>query len=191
MKKNHLLSLLLAVCLALTLCPAARGEEASPPPEVMPNYFALIDTVDIYGQPFDASQFTQGLVFFNIWATWCGPCVNELPALSAIARAYEGRVRFVGLCIDTVTQSGEDILADEAALAGARALWEKNDMPFPAIMPDNLCLALLSVMEVQGIPTTWFVDDEGLIIAQLVGANTEEGWREAIDQVLAYADAQE
>src|SRR5688500_9627555 len=40
------------------------------------------------------------VVVVNVWATWCEPCIEEMPELEALARSYDGRVRFYGLTHD-------------------------------------------------------------------------------------------
>jgi len=48
-------------------------------------------------------------VFLNFWATWCAPCIEELPELGRLARDYDGGPRFVGVSLDAwVTGSGRE-----------------------------------------------------------------------------------
>src|SRR5690242_19194058 len=54
------------------------------------------DLSDLDGRPVSFAQYRGKAVFLNIWATWCPPCVAELPSIARLARsARPGRVAFV------------------------------------------------------------------------------------------------
>ncbi len=57
---------------------------------------------DARGEPQPLAQWQGRWLLLNFWATWCAPCVEEMPALQEVARDYSGRdVAFVGVGIDT------------------------------------------------------------------------------------------
>ena len=57
------------------------------------------ETVD--GQPFDSSAVAGQVLVINFWASWCGPCRVEMPALDAVARAHRGQgLVLVGISLD-------------------------------------------------------------------------------------------
>ena len=47
-------------------------------------------------------QFKDQIVFLNIWATWCGPCVQEMPSIEKLYQRYKGRVAFVCVSMDEI-----------------------------------------------------------------------------------------
>lgn len=186
--KKKLLALFLALFLLPCWAALAQGETTpavTDEPEAMPNFFSMIDAVDIYGEPFDASVFTRGVTLVNVWATWCGPCVREIPALSALAAEYEGKLAFVGICHDAVDNKGKP---DEDGIEGAKALWDTNQVGYPALVPDAMALGIIDAMGLQYFPTTWFVDQDGYILYEATGAYSQDDWRALIDQVLAYVE---
>lgn len=133
-----------------------------------------IATQDIDGNDFSGSYFSQyDLTMINLWATWCGPCISELPSLGKLAEKYaEQGVGLVGL------------LADED-YSGARALLDNAEAGYPCItMQDDALIALTGTT--QYVPTTLFVDSEGKIVGgYFVGARSEDDWSRIIDQYLA------
>ena len=66
------------------------------------------ETVDINNNPFDQSVFTKSkLTMVNIWATFCGPCINEMPDLAELNKQYDNeKFQIVGIPVDIVDQNG-------------------------------------------------------------------------------------
>lgn len=58
------------------------------------------------------SNFKGKYTYIDIWATWCGPCIAEMPALKAIEARYSGKINFIGLSIDELkdTQKWKDFV---------------------------------------------------------------------------------
>lgn len=58
---------------------------------------------DLQNSPFNRDYFSSGnLVVMNVWATWCRPCIAEIPALNEVKRSYAGEpVDFISFSIDT------------------------------------------------------------------------------------------
>jgi thiol-disulfide isomerase/thioredoxin len=84
---------------------AEPGTSAPPPPRGGVNRGALapdfqLTTLD--GDTVRLSSFRGRPVVVNFWASWCGPCVKEMPALSAMQRDYEKKgITFIGLGVDS------------------------------------------------------------------------------------------
>lgn len=56
---------------------------------------------DANGAPLDLAAFRGQPVVINFWAPWCGPCVEEMPELSALAQEQKSKAKFVGIGIDS------------------------------------------------------------------------------------------
>ena len=107
--------------------------------------FALT-TLD--GEPFTLSDADGMPVVLNFWATWCGPCRNELPALQDAAERYNDRILFVG-----VDQ------AEEADVV--QSFVDEFGLTFPIPMDSDGAVG--QRYNVRGLPTNFFIDSNGLI----------------------------
>ena len=116
--------------------------------------FAL-ETLD--GQAFVLSEITGPSatgaaggtpVVLNFWATWCGPCQRELPALQGAAERYDGDVLIVGVD-QGETADVVQPMVDELGLTFA--------------IPMDTDGAVGSRYNVRGLPTTYFIDADGVI----------------------------
>ncbi|HEY4128919.1 MAG TPA: TlpA disulfide reductase family protein [Gammaproteobacteria bacterium] len=108
-------------------------------------------TVD--GKPFDLAAFKGKVVVLNLWATWCGPCREEMPALDGFAKQYAARgVTVVGL--------DEDDPEDAAEVKKVMAAFS-----YPALMaataPTN------NFHQPRVLPITYVIDADGVIRARL------------------------
>ena len=81
--------------------PAASATEVATAPATAAQQSGAVDLVlpDLDGKPQRLSQWRGQRVLVNFWATWCGPCRKEMPALSA-AQAKHPQVRIVGVAMD-------------------------------------------------------------------------------------------
>lgn len=194
---KRLLTLALALLFALGL-PSAMAEsapadapEAPAAEETAPeNFFTTLELTYLDGTPFDSSVFAGKPVFLNIWATWCGPCVNEMPHLDELAREYADRITIVGLHAEglTVSEQGE-IVPNEERTQAALALQADKGLTFPLLNPDFTMFVLMNDpqygLSVSVLPTTWLIDGEGFIRAILPSSNDKAGWARVIEEFLS------
>lgn len=93
------------------------------------------------------------LVYIDVWATWCGPCVDEIPALQALEKEYHGKdVNFVSISIDQNRQAWEKFTADKN-LGGIQLYADLS-------AEDNFA----KQYDIQFIPRFILLDKEGKII---------------------------
>jgi thiol-disulfide isomerase/thioredoxin len=111
--------------------------------------------VDLEGQPVSMDQWRGKVVLLNFWATWCGPCRQEIPSLVALQEHYRDRLVVVGLSIDEGTP--------ESVKAFARQF--KVNYPV-AMADDDLQRAFGGI---SSVPSTFVVDPQGEIVQRHVG----------------------
>ena len=111
---------------------------------------------DSLGNRFNADQFKGKVIFLNVWATWCGPCRAEMPAIHKLYNKVKNdRIVFIMLSIDK----------DQAAQK-VKAYVRKNKYTFPVYMPSGY---LTEQLNVPSIPTTFVISKEGKIVMKEVG----------------------
>lgn len=158
--------------------PAESGEESG-----QRGLFESFTAQDLEGNPVTEEIFADyDLTVINLWATYCGPCLSEMPDLGELSREYQEKgVQIIGICTDTVDYDG-NIAAEQVELAGQIAADTGAD--YLHLVPAGE-LARQLLPQVQVVPTTVFVDRDGKQLGGAVaGARDKEGWTEYIEKYL-------
>jgi peroxiredoxin len=87
-------------------------------------------------------------IVLNYWATWCGPCRREIPVLQAAHEHYEGDILFLGV------DQGEDPAVVQAYV---------DEMGMTFTIPMDAEQAAAERYNIHGLPTTFFIDRDGII----------------------------
>lgn len=141
-----------------------------------------LQTVDIDGKEFSGKDFSDyDLTMVNVFATWCSPCVQEIPDLAEIQKEMKDKgVNIVGVVTDTVDQTGEN----QEALEKAKLIRERSKAEYPFLIPDksNFNGRLSGI---QAFPETFFVDKKGQIVGETYsGSHNKKAWLEIIEKEL-------
>lgn len=148
-------------------------------------------TVDFEGQDIAGNTITSDifgqskLTMINVWATYCNPCLSEMPELGELAGEYDAsQFQLIGIISDVMEETkGVDAEKAEKAKEEAKNLIEITGADYPHLLLNaSLFNALLS--DVTAVPTTFFIDQEGNILGQVVGARDKDSWKEIIDAFL-------
>ncbi|MBX5436794.1 MAG: TlpA family protein disulfide reductase [Alicyclobacillaceae bacterium] len=138
----------LALSLAmLTGC----GPQAAPVPGHQAPDFELPAAADNRTVSLSALLAEGKPLVLNAWASWCGPCKAETPALAGLARQYEGRVTVVGINM-TATDSRADALA----------FMRSYHLPYLVLLDPKA--AFYNSYQVSGLPTTFVVGRDGRLL---------------------------
>ena len=117
------------------------------------------------------SEFKGELVFLNFWATWCAPCVAEMPSIHELYQDYQDKdIKFV-------------LISSEDDIEKIRKFIERKDYDFPVY---QLVSGVPNELYSKSIPTTFVIDEEGQILLRNTGmANYNSSrFREFIDSHL-------
>lgn len=100
----------------------------------------------------------------NFWASWCPPCLKELPAFSKVAKRYQGRVIFVGAAVDSAKA---DIMSAKKSFLLDYELATVSD-------------EVANKWQGRALPTTYVLDTKGKVIWARAGISSEEQLESAI-----------
>ena len=137
------------------------------------------EAADIEGNEVSSSIFSEAkLTMINVWATYCNPCLQEMPDLSGLSGEYDsGEFQIIGVISDV--QEG----ADQDNLDKASSLIDQTGADYPHLLL-NKSLYEAMLTEVTAVPTTFFFDDHGMLLDTLVGSRDKDKWKEIIDALL-------
>ncbi|MCR5102710.1 MAG: redoxin domain-containing protein [Butyrivibrio sp.] len=149
-------------------------DEASEDNETNSGAFSF-STVDLEGNTVtDDILKDKDYTMINIWATFCGPCINEMPELAAIAQELPGNMQMVGIISDVYEGSDENVELAQQILD------ETGAGVYTNVRLSEDLYTLIS--EYQFVPTTIFVDSNGNMIGEaIVGANID-AYKERIEE---------
>ncbi|GGG60253.1 TlpA family protein disulfide reductase [Bizionia arctica] len=121
------------------------------------------------GESFDFNDAKGKVVVINFWATWCPPCIAEMPSLEALYSSYKDEVVFL-------------FVSDEDPKAIANFM-TKNNYSFQYYSPKS---SNPKLFDVSGIPRTFIIDKKGQIVIDKTGAANwnSDGVRNQIEQLL-------
>ena len=108
------------------------------------------------GKMVSLSDYKGKVVLVNIWATWCPPCVNEMPSMEKLYRKFK-RENFEILAVSI----------DEPGLKAVAPFMEKTRLTFPALIDSKG--AIKSVYRISAIPESFIIDKQGFLIKKIVG----------------------
>ena len=137
------------------------------------------ETVDIFGNPVSSEDLfgEHQVTMLNIWTSWCGPCLRELPELEALNQEFaEKDCAIVGLLYDGV---------DDAAIQEAQEILEETGVTYTVILPLEV---ISDVFAIQAVPTSFFVDQEGTIVGEPVVGALIENYKTGVDAALGSAE---
>jgi cytochrome c biogenesis protein CcmG, thiol:disulfide interchange protein DsbE len=127
-----------------------------------PDYAAY--TLD--GDAVQLSDFHGDVVLLNIWATWCAPCVREMPALQRLHEALGPRgLRIVAVSVDAPPALLEALGRTRAEV---REFADRFGITFTVLHDPSG--EIQSRYQVNGLPTTFIIDRDGRIRRKLLGA---------------------
>ena len=141
--------------------------EAEAEPAQAPDFTAY----DAAGESARLSDYFGRPIVLNFWASWCGPCQSEMPDFEAAYGELGEEIQFLMVNVTTGRETQ----------ASAEAFLEETGYTFPVLFDTTGEAA--QTYGAYSIPTTYFIDAEGVPIARAVGAITGELLQQGIDMI--------
>ncbi|UYL08929.1 TlpA family protein disulfide reductase [Bdellovibrio sp. SKB1291214] len=123
--------------------------------EGVPNFTAK----SLDGQSFDLNQMKGKVVILNFWASWCGPCVEEVPSLIKLIKEYKGDIQLIAVSGDSNEQDIHVFLKS-----------------FPELKAENIKIvydqdrSLMKMFDVSRLPESLVLNKEQKLVKKLVGS---------------------
>jgi len=185
MKKNLLVAILTIAAVALVIAADRSGwlERVAPPSDatLASEGFRI---VDLNGGLVDLTPYKGKVVLLNYWATYCGPCIYEIPWFVGFQEQYGDRgFQVLGVSLDVDGRSQVEPWLKEQEEKNA---FELDGRPvkvsYPILIGDEK--ASQQYFNVFGLPTTLVFDREGKIVKTFVGLTSHEKFVAAIESAL-------
>ncbi|MBI5292777.1 MAG: TlpA family protein disulfide reductase [Chloroflexi bacterium] len=147
----------------LSRVPQAATVNGGPPPSPREGFSAPDFTLDLLGGGQVALSELRGkVVMVNLWASWCPPCRAEMPAIEKVYQAYRDR----GLVVLAVNTTFQDNEADAAAFV--------QEFGLTFLIPLDRNGSVSKRYQLRGLPSTFFVDRNGIIRSVIIGGPMSE-----------------
>ncbi len=128
---------------------------------------------DLEGNPHRLSDYRGKPVILNFWASWCGPCVSEMPEFQNFYDQYGQEIHFL---LVNLTDGMQE------TLESASAFLEKNDYTLPVYYDTDIDAAM--TYGVSAVPVSYFIDEEGYFVAWAQGALSADMLQQGVDMLL-------
>jgi len=115
---------------------------------------------DLSGKPVSLKDYAGKPVIVNFWATWCPPCLQEMPLFEKLKRNYSSSgLTVLGLSMDIYSESAtENKIAEVAKRAG---------VTYPILIADKAVIS--SYGSIHQLPETFYIDRKGIVIEDVWG----------------------
>lgn len=145
--------------------------------------FESFTAIDLTGKKYNSDIFKgKKLTMINIWATFCSPCINEMPDLEKLNEKYSDKgFQIVGIISDVTNVSGvyNGILINDAL-----DVIEQTGVTYLNLLPSD-SLNMIKLDEVYSVPETIFVDENGKVVGEsYIGSRSLESWEAIVCELL-------
>jgi len=150
----------LAVVIALVVVSLLQNNSALAPVKLSPTVTGIpapdFTFPDLNGRYTSLFDHKGKVVLLNIWATWCPPCVYEMPSMQMLYKEFKGQsFEILAVSIDT---GGKDIVAP---------FMKKHKLTFPALIDPKGTIQ--NLYGVTGVPESYIIDKQGIMIGKVIG----------------------
>ncbi len=129
-----------------------------------------VDFTRLDGTPANFTEYAGRPLVLNFFASWCPPCIGEMPDFESVHQSFEGEVAFLGMSLQDPVAATEDLIAQTGVT------YDIGRDPSGA---------LFEALGGLNMPATFFVSAEGVIVESRAGSLSADELRESVEQLLA------
>ncbi|RPI83330.1 MAG: TlpA family protein disulfide reductase [Chloroflexi bacterium] len=126
------------------------------------------DLINLDGDTIKLSDYLGKNVLINFWATWCPPCIEEMPAIERAYQQYQGEVVVIAVNISEPEETVREFI-------------KQNGLTFEVMIDNNGAIERL--YRVRGYPTTFLINEEGIIDVRHEGYMSENVLNKYLERV--------
>lgn len=135
------------------------------------------ELTDQFGNTHTLADYKGKVIFLNFWATWCGPCRNEMPEIQKLYEEYSSQGEDAEVVI--LGAAAPD-MGQEGSVEEITAFMEENGYTYPVLMDETW--EMFNWYGISAFPTTFMIDRDGNIYGYVQGQLTEDIMRSIIEQ---------
>lgn len=120
------------------------------------------ELISLEEEKFRLSDLKGNVVIVNVWASWCKPCQYEMPAMQNVYEDYSNK----GLYLLAVNNTAQDNISDVTTFVNS------NNLTFPILLDQTGEVS--NLYQVQALPSTYFIDQNGIIQDIIIGGPMSE-----------------
>jgi len=155
----------------------SESDTAEEEPQV---YVISFEANTMDGEEWNSDRMENArLTMVNVWATYCNPCLSEMPDLGELAAEYDAvDFQLIGIVSDVLESDSEE------NIGYVKELVEETKAAYPHLLL-NESLYINLVGAVDAVPTTFFFNQDRELLGYVTGARSKEVWKDLIDRLLA------
>ncbi len=119
---------------------------------------------NLAGEEIALTDYKGRKIMLNFWATWCPPCKEEMPAMEKFYKRHSGDVEILAINLDPQND--------------VKAFAEKNELSFPILLDESGTTQ--QIYQIISIPTTFIIDEKGVILKKHIGSMSYEQMEELL-----------
>ncbi len=154
-KTPLLLIILISIVLSCLVIQCQRNQKVAKVGDPIPD----VTLIDTQGNKLRLSELKESVVFVNFWASWCPPCIEEIPSIESLFRNLSGKPKFKMITI--LYRDDVDRIIKSAREQGYTLPIYRDPDGFAAIQ-----------FGITGVPETFIIDKNGILRDKVIGPYT-------------------
>ena len=119
--------------------------------------FPTLYLKNVKGEDIIISKYTKKVTLINFWATWCAPCIEELPSLNRLKSKYENNVDIIAINVEKINYKKAESFLKSLNVENFKTYFDKD-------------FRIAKLLKLRGIPITIIVGQDGREVGRVIGS---------------------